>query len=103
MSSPADAVEESYTQEDTERRAAPSTGASRNSDSAQHVSNSEGYPWLQTIWIQIGLDDFTYTDSGRNQSIEDGLDYGTNITGYDFWIESSSNCMVKEVGLASTH
>ena len=96
MSSPADAVEESYIQEDTERRAAPSTGASRSSDSAQHASEPEGYMWLQTTWIQIGLDDFTYTDSRRNQSTEDGLDYGTNITGYDFWIENSSNYMVKE-------
>jgi len=40
MSSHADAVEESYVQEDTERRAAQNTGASRSSDSAQHASSS---------------------------------------------------------------
>ncbi len=96
MSSPANAVEESYTQEDTERRAAPSTGASRNWDSAQHASRSEGYRWLKTIWTQIGFNDFTYSGSRRNPSTEDGLDYGTSITGYGYWIESSSNYMVKD-------
>ena len=96
MSSPADAVEESYTQEDMGRRAAPSTGASRNWDSAQLASEHEGYLWLQTTWIQIGLDDFTYTDSRRSQPTDDGLDYGTSITGYDYWIESSSNYTVKD-------
>ena len=81
MSSLVDAVEESYIQEDTVRRVAPSIGVLRSSDYVQHASNYEGYHWIQVTWIQIGLDDFIYTDSRRNQSTEDGLDYGINITG----------------------
>jgi hypothetical protein len=36
-------------------------------------------------------------DSKRSQSTEDGQDYGTNITGYDYWIENSSNYMAEDV------